>query len=129
HRPDRGELARAARADQADGRSLAARPYDRHQVAGDRCHMRVDHAQRSVGSDGGVDRVAAIAQDLSPDVAGGVMRGCDNPARHLGGTNSIAPGWISKSAGRNPPDSPAMSSRSFPGDTTETSLPYLRPNF
>jgi hypothetical protein len=41
--------------------------------------MGINHAQHRVGRDRGVDRVAAVPQDLSPYLRSEVMRGRDDP--------------------------------------------------
>src|SRR5207302_731834 len=119
------ELARTAGPDESHGRGRAGRPHDRHQVAGNRRHVRVHHAQHRVGGDHRVDRVSAVPQDLSPNLRSEVMWGRYDPPRHRGVMNSIAPGWISKSAGRKPTSSPSRSMRTGSGDVTVIRLPYM----
>ena len=47
---------------------LAVRPHHREEVAADAAHVRVGDRQREVGRDRRIDRVAAVAQHLEPDL-------------------------------------------------------------
>src|SRR5438477_5990 len=82
-------------------------------------------AAEPAGGDHRVDRVSAVPQDLSPNLRSEVMWGRYDPPRHRGVMNSIAPGWISKSAGRKPTSSPSRSMRTGSGDVTVIRLPYM----
>ena len=89
---DRRKLARASSADEAHGGRSACRPNDRHQVAADGGHVRVDDTEHRIRGDRRIDRVSAVAQDLSPHLARRVVRGRDDPFSQRGVMNSIAPG-------------------------------------
>ena len=146
HSVDGRELSRPACPDQSDRRASTRRPNDRHQVAGHRRHLRIHHAQHGVRGDGGVDRVAAVAQHLRTRLAGEPVRRrndalchrsrlVDAPSRpphcggevtrHRGVRNSMEPGWISNSAGSMPGSSPSMSRRTCFVEVTSMRLPYM----
>src|SRR5439155_1574299 len=76
------------------------------------------------------DDVAVLGQsgggfEHGPTPRSAVMWGRYDPPRDRGVMNSIAPCWISKSAGRKPTSSPSRSMRTGSGDVTVIRLPYM----
>jgi hypothetical protein len=84
NRRDGRQLARTSRTDDPDRSVGVGRPDDRHQVAGHRGHLRVDHAEHRIRGDGSVDGIAAIAQHLRAGLGSEAVRGGDDPLGHSG---------------------------------------------
>ena len=90
---DGRQLARTPSTDQTDRRVSPRGPDDRHEVACDRRHVGIHHAQHCVGGNGGVDGVAAVTKDLRTDFTCEVVWGRDNPFRSPHELRCYAVSW------------------------------------
>src|SRR2546426_5499917 len=83
----------------------AAGPHHGEEVAADAAHVRIGDRQREVRHDGGVDGVAAVAEDVEADGRGEGEGRADRvacEARHCSGGAAVDPDDGSRGEARRP---------------------------